>query len=533
MFGMLKRRALIASTAALPLTSFIPAALAATPKETVVFASQIDDVITCDPGEAYEISAQIFLSSVYDRLMRYEAEDMTKLVGGVAESWTVSPDAKTFTFKLRPNQKFESGAPVTADDMAFSLQRVVIMNKTPAFLFTQLGWTKDNVKDLVKATDADTLQIKIVEDFAPTLVLNLMATVAASVVEKKVAMANEASGDLGNTWLKTHSATSGAYRLVSWKANESVTMEANPGYHLGLAKTKRVIIRHVPEPGSQRLLLEKGDIDIALSLQPDQLKPLAENKEINVQSFPYSGTWYIALNLADPKLKNPKVRLALKYLVDYQGMADTFLKGRFNVHQTFLPVGLFSAISYDPYKLDIAKAKSLLAEAGYPDGFELRLSTSNISPQIDMAQSVQQTLGQGGVKVNIVATDQKQLVTEFRARKFMATLISWTPDYLDPHTNASTFAFNDNDGDDAPHPLAWRCHYFDPAINARTTAAVKEVDPDKRKAMYGELQKIVTDEGPYILMFQPANQVASRANVKGYNPGIVEDLYFFRTITKS
>jgi peptide/nickel transport system substrate-binding protein len=360
-----------------------------------------------------------------------------------------------------------------------------------------------------------------------------MATVAASAVEKKVAMANEANGDLGNTWLKTHSATSGAYRLVSWKPNESVTLDANPGYHLGLAKTKRVVIRHVPEPSSQRLLLEKGDIDIALSLQPDQFKALAVNKNIKIESFPYSGTWYIGLNLSDPHLKNPKVRLALKYLVDYQGMADTFLKDRFVVHQTFLPIGLFSAIPYDPYKLDVAKAKALLAEAGYPNGFDLRLSTSNISPQVDMAQSVQQTMGQAGVKVNIVATDQKQVIAEFRARKQMATLLSWTPDYLDPHTNASTFAFNGDDSDNAPHPLAWRCHYFDPAVNARTTAAVKEVDPAKRKAMYEELQKIVTDEGPYILMFQPANEVASRANVEGYKPGIVEDLYFFRTITKS
>src|SRR5580692_8045800 len=530
---MLQRRALMASATALTLTSAIPAAWAATPKDTVVFASQIDDLITFDPGEAYEISAQIIASDIYDRLVRYEAEDMTKLVGGVAQSWTVSPDSKTFTFKLRPNQKFESGATVTADDMVFSLQRVVILDKTPAFLFTQLGWNKDNVKTLITAPDASTLKFTITQNFAPSLVLNLMATVAASVVEKKVAMANEVNGDLGNTWLKTHSATSGAYRLVAWKANESVTMEANPGYHLGPAKTKRVVILHVPEPGSQRLQLEKGDIDIALSLQPDQLKPLAGNKDIKIESFPYSGTWYIGLNMGDPRLKNPKVRQALKYLVDYNGMANSFLKGRFGVHQTFLPIGLFSAIEYDPYKFDPAKAKALLAEAGYPNGFELRLSTSNISPQIDMAQSVQQTMGQGGVKVNIVATDQKQLVTEFRARKFQATLISWTPDYLDPHTNASTFAFNDNDSDDAPHPLAWRCHYFDPGINAKTTAAVKEIDPAKRKAMYAELQKYMTDEGPYILMFQPANEIARRTNVQGYKPGIVEDLYFFRTITKA
>ena len=89
---MLKRRAFVASATALPLTSFIPAAWATTPRDTVVFASQIDGLITFDPGEAYEISAQIIVSSIYDRLVRYEADDMTKLVGGVAESWAVSPD---------------------------------------------------------------------------------------------------------------------------------------------------------------------------------------------------------------------------------------------------------------------------------------------------------------------------------------------------------------------------------------------------------------------------------------------------------
>ena len=120
--------------------------------------------------------------------------------------------------------------------MAFSLQRVVQMDKTPAFLFTQLGGNKDNVKTLVTAPDAGTLQFKITEDFAPSLVMHLMATVAASVVEKKVAMAHEVNGDLGNSWLKSHSATSGPYKLISWKANESVTLEANTGYHIGALK---------------------------------------------------------------------------------------------------------------------------------------------------------------------------------------------------------------------------------------------------------------------------------------------------------
>ena len=241
---------------ALPLAFAAPALQAATPKDTVVIASQIDDLITLDPGEEYEISGQILVSNIYDRLVRYEAEDLTKLVGAVAESWEVGKDNKTFTFKLRPNQKFESGAAVTAEDVAWSLQRVVLMDKTPAFLFTQLGWKKDNVKDLIKAVDASTLQFKIVEDFTPVMVLNLMATTAGSVVEKKVALANEKNGDMGNEWLKTHSASCGAYKLISWKANESVTLEALPSYRFGAQdqarhRPPRARARHPAPPAGE------------------------------------------------------------------------------------------------------------------------------------------------------------------------------------------------------------------------------------------------------------------------------------------
>jgi peptide/nickel transport system substrate-binding protein len=530
---MMNRRTFLATaTTALSTILADHEASAATPKDTVVIASQIDDIITLDPGEAYEISGQILLSSVYDRLVRYEAEDLTKLVGGVAQSWEIGKDNKTFTFKLRPGQKFESGAVVTAEDMAWSLQRVVLMDKSPAFLFTQLGWTKANVKDLIKAIDASTLQIKIVEDFSPVMVLNLMATVAASVVEKKVALANEKNGDFGNEWLKTHSATSGAYKLVSWKANESVTLEALPTNRLA-AKTKRVVVRHVPEPATQRLLLEKGDVDMAWNLQSDQIKALANSKDVKVEAFPYSGTWYINMNLGDERLKNPKVRSALRYLVDYHGMVNSFLKGSFIVNQTFLPKGFPGWVDYNPYKLDPAKAKALLAEAGYPNGIELKLQCKNASPLTEIAQSVQQTMALGGVKINVVTGDAKQVIGDLRGRRHQMVLISWTPDYLDPHTNAGVFAMNDDDADDKPKPLAWRNHYFDKKANEMTMAAVKEVDPKKRDVMYSDLQKKITDEGPYILMFQPLTIVASRKNVSGYKPGIVEDTYFFRAIAKS
>ncbi len=529
----ISRRLLLGGATALPFAGWTRIADAATPADTAVFAKQIDDIITLDPGEAYELSGIEILTNIYDRLLRYEGQDVTKIVGAVAQMPTISADGKTFTFKIKPNLKFHSGAVITAEDCAFSLQRVVQMDKTAAFLLTQFGWNKTNVKELVKAT-GDTLVVKITEDYAPSLVLNVMTSIVASIVEKKVAMANEANGDFGNTWLKTRSAASGAYRLVSWKANESVSLEANPGYRLVAPIMKRVVVRHVPEPSSQRLQLEKGDIDIARDLSPDLVRAIANNKDIKVEEFKGANTFYAAMNMAFEPFKNPKVREAVKMLVDYDGLVNTVLKGKFFVQQSFLPVGFMGGAPYKPFKLDVAKAKALLAEGGYPNGFALKLSAANSFPSTDIAQSMQQTLGQAGIKVTLDMTERRTNTGTFRARKHELLLTQWGPDYFDPHTNADTFAHNpDNSDNPKIKPLAWRAGWFDPAINKAMTDAAKELDGKKREAMYVALTKKVTDEGPFVLMFQDVNQVARRVKVTGYAGGLTEDLNFYHLIKKS
>lgn len=529
---MLKRRGFALVAAAAPLAFAGLAAEAATPKNILVVAKDISDIITLDPGECYEITGGEVDIAVYDSLLRYEPKDVTKIIGGTAQSWSASEDGKEYTFKIRPGMKFESGAPVTAEDVAFSLQRGVIIDKTPAFLLNQLGWTKDNVKDLVTAPDPGTLHFKILVDYAPSLVYNVMTTVITSAVEKKVAMAHAVNGDMGNGWLKTHSAGSGAFRLISWKANESVIIEANPHFHLGAPKIRRVVLQHVPEPASQSLLLQKGDADIAINLTPDQIKPLASDKSIKVESFPGAETWYLPMNVSDEHFKNPKVRQAMKMLVDYDGMANSFLKGRAFVWQTFWPSGLFAAVKYNPWKLDVAKAKALLADAGYPNGFEVTMLVSAQAPMPDIAQAVQQTMVQGGVKLKLHTADLKEVLTTYRARKHQIAAINWSPDYFDPHSNADSFAINLDDSDNAQnHPLAWRNHWVDPEVNKMTLSAAKEVNVDKRKAAYAALLKKVTDDGPYIVMFQNNFQEAFRTNVKGYYASVDYDNY--RMVTKS
>ncbi len=511
----------------------IGAAHAATPPDTLVVAKSIDDLISLDPAEAYEASGGEVITNIYDRIVRYEADDLTHLVGGVAASWTVSQDGKTLTFTLRPGLHFWDGTPVTADDAAFSLQRVVLLDKTPAFLLAQFGWTKANVGELVTAPDPLTLKLQLAANLAPNLVLSILSSTIGSVVEKQAALAHQQAGDLGNAWLKTNAAGSGAFQLRSWHASESVIMDANPDYHLGAPALHRVIIRHIPDPSTQRLMLQNGDADIARNLTPEAATAVAADPSLKLRYVPSADTYYVALNQSDPHLANPKVVEALHWLVDYQQMANSFLKGQFQVDQAFWPKGLWASLDSNPYKLDVAHAKELLAQAGYPDGFDIQMDAAADPPWSEIAQSLQATMAQAGVRVHLRTSELKQLWTTYRARQHQMLLIEWSPDYLDPHTNAQTFVRNtDNSEHSTDRTVAWRNNWADPALSAIVDRAVAERDPDRRAALYQDLQRTVLQRGPYLIMFRSTTLIAERHAVQGFVVGPYWDLVFYRKVTK-
>jgi len=515
------------------LVAFTPQVQAATPADTLVIAKQIDDLISLDPAEAYELSGIEVIANSYERLMQYEPTDINTLVPGVAESVAVSDDGKTFTFKIRSGDKFASGNPVTAQDAAWSLQRVIKLQKTPVFLISQLGWTPENIDQMVAATDDSTLKVTIGVNFAPTLVYALLGSVVGSVVDMKTAMSHDAGGDMGNGWLKTNSAGSGAYVIKSWTPNQSVVLEANPNYRGGMAKLKRVVIQHIKEASAQRLAVEKGDVDIADNLTPDQITAVTDNKDLKVTTIPQALLYYMGLNSKMKELANPKVREALRYLVDYDGMANSFLKGAAQTHQSFWATGFWASYDENPFKLDVDKAKALLKDAGYPDGFNLDLDAPNFQPFVNMAQSVQSTFGQAGIKVNIVSAEMAPMLTKYRARQHQALMVYWGPDYMDPHTNADGFITNNDNADDAKgHPLAWRNAWQDADFNKMVADAASEPDEAKRKQDYVDLQKKFLDAGPFIIMFQQISQRVDRSNVAGYVQGPSADVTYYNLTTK-
>lgn len=531
----LTRRQLGLAAAATLVAGSLPmhGALAATPKDTLVVAMAFDDIITLDPAEAFEISAGEMMGNGYDRLLRYDVNDPSKLLSDLAKSWSVSDDGKTYRFELKPGVQFASGNLLTAEDVVFSLQRAVLLDKTPAFILTQFGLAKDNVKDKVRQTGPLTLTIETGKAFAPTLVYNCLTANVAGVVDKKLVLGKEANGDMGNAWLKTNYAGSGPMKIREWRANEIVTLERNPHYHGAKSKVARVIYRHIKESATQRLLLEKGDIDIARNLTPQDLDALAANKDIKSTATPKGTVYYFSLNQKNPILAKPEVREAMKWLVDYDAIGKTLIKNIGVVHQNFLPIGLLGASKDNPYKLDVAKAKALLAKAGHPNGFKTTIDMRTIQPIQGITEAIQQTMKQAGIELEILPGDGKQTLTKYRARTHDIYIGNWGADYWDPHTNADTFARNPDNGDDAKtKPLAWRNAWDIPELTKLSDAAALERDGAKRAKMYQAIQAEFIRTSPFVMLYQQIDTAAYRANVEGLKIGPTSDSTYMFVISK-
>ena len=518
----------VAAAFALPVS-----VLAATPKDTLVVTWAIDDIITMDPGEAFEISAGEIMGNSYDRLLRFDVSDPSKLIPDIAKSWSVSKDGKTYTFEIKPGLKFASGNPLGAEDVAFSLQRAVILDKSPAFILTQFGFSKDNVKDKIKATGPLSVTIETDKEYASTFVYNCLTANIGAIIDKKLVLANEKDGDLGYAWLKTNYAGSGPMKIREWRANEIVALERNDNYWGPKSKLARVIYRHVKEAATQRLMLEKGDADIARNLSPEDLAAVAKNKDIKTTSTPKGTVYYISLNQKNPNLAKPEVREALKYLVDYKSIGDTLIKNIGIIHQNFLPVGLLGASTVNPYKLDVNKAKELLKKAGLPDGFKVTIDMRTTQPVQGITENFQQTAKRAGVEIEILPGDGKQTLTKYRARTHEMYIGQWGADYWDPHTNADTFARNPDNSDNAKSKtLAWRNSWDIPELTKEADAAVLERDAKKRKAMYEKMQAEFRKTSPFIMLYQQIEVAAFRSNVQGLKIGPTSDTTYMFKVSK-
>jgi peptide/nickel transport system substrate-binding protein len=528
---MIRRRDLLAASAAAPLLPSLAAAQS--PPGVIVMAKDISDIISLDPHESFEYSGNEVTANIYQKLVNTPNDNPAALQGDLAERWEIGSDNRSFTFILKQGPRFASGQPVTAADAAYSLGRAVIMNKSPAFIINQFGFTKDNVAQLITAPDARTLRIQLPEATSPSFFLYCLSANVGAVVERAVVAARAQGDDQGNAWLKQNSAGSGPYRLVAWRASENVTLEANPNAARA-PRTRRIIIRHITDPQAQFIGLRQGDFDIARDLGSDQIRGMQGNAAFNLRSNRRASLMYMAMNQRKPELARPEVREAIKWSIDYDGIQRNIVPYTYTVHQTFLPAGFPAAIEDRPYRFDPDRAKALLAQAGLGGGFDVTLDVQSAPPHSDIAQVLQANFAAVGIRLRVLPAENRAVITKTRARQHELALVRWGADYFDPHTNAETFNMNPDNGDDARNrTLAWRSSWKDDDLTARAVAALRETDAEKRVQMYADMQRDHQRRSPFAIMMQEIEMIASRANVQGLDFGPMSDRAQYHGIVKA
>jgi peptide/nickel transport system substrate-binding protein len=508
---------------------------AETPPNMLVIANRIDDIKTFDPAESFEFAGADVSRNVYQKLVNF---DPLNLDAGyepqLAASWTISPDGKTVTFTMAEGHVFSTGNPVTAKDAEFSLRRAVLLNKTPSFILTQFGFTPENVEQTIVAPDDKTLVLTLDKPYAVSFVLNCLTATIGGIVDMETAMANEVDGDMGNAWLRTNTAGSGPYKVADWKPNESVLMDLNPHYSGNKPAMERVIVQHIQESATQRLQLERGDIDVARNLSPEDVAGLAGKGDVKVMDELRGRLMYWAANQKKEMLADPKVVEALKWATDYAGMSNSFLKGQYTPHQAFLPRTFLGALEDKPFSFDMDKAKATLAESGFPNCGPIKISVRDAQERLDISQSLQNTWGQLGCEVELIVGTGAQTLDRYRAREHDIYMGAWGPDYPDPNTNAATFAQNPDNADEAGNTgyLAWRNAWDIPEMSKKTLAAVVENDTDKRAQAYRDIQAEHQKRSPFGVMFQKIEQNAMRSNVQNFVAGGATTAVSYWVITK-
>ncbi|MEM1610910.1 MAG: ABC transporter substrate-binding protein [Sulfolobales archaeon] len=481
----------------------------ATQPDTLIIASDISDAVSMDPAVAYEFTSVLVVNQLYDKLIDIEPPDLSRVVPAVAESWSYSQDGTLWTFKIRQGIRFANGDPLDAKAVEYSLRRVLILSKTPAWLLQQFIAKPEDIV----AVDNYTVTIKLKEKVAPDLFLSVLAFTTSAIVNPREVEAHASGNDMGSGWLTDHSAGSGPYILVKWDRNSQIVLKANPNYWRGKPSIDTIIIKHVPEPATQMLLLQKGDVDIAFDLTVDQIQQLKDVKGIRVISYPVLQLAYIGMNVNNKYLSDERVRTAIKYAIDYDGIIRDILKGGAMKVQTIIPYPLLGFNPATPYYRDINKAKQLLAEAGYPNGFDIELAyPAGSHPQEEIAQKIQRDLADIGIRVTLRPMAASEMYQRYRQQSLQMVLAGWGSDYPDPDNNAKAF------GDYRIKQLAWRNMWYDNISADLVERAYRETDRATREALYKQLTDYILQHGPYVILYQVVQYVAMRTWVENFIP---------------
>jgi len=461
-----------------------------------------------DPHLVTAFASHRVLENVYDGLLRY-GENL-QLVPNIAEEFQVI-DPYTIVFKIRENVKFHDGTPLTVEDVLFSFERILNPDtKSPAAAFYQ------DVES-IKAIGDNRIEFKLKKPMASALLPNF-AGVNSSIVSKKFVESGK------NLQLETNG--TGPFYLAEYVPGNYIVLKKNPHYFVkNQPYLDEIRIVFMPEEVSRVSALKNGDVDIAKINEPLNVKQFPEGR-FKIYRSPVLSYYLIGINTKRKPFDDPQVRNALNYAINREAIIKTVAFGEGVVTGPLSPMVQPWALlpkDFDEYTYNPTKAKQLLAPAGYPNGFEFEIVTSQRYNFDKVAQVIQAQLAEVGVRAKINLVEWGIFIKRWRESDFDA-FISMNSGSIEPdiqfyrtfHSKGSTNVFL----------------YSNPRVDELLELGRSTVDTTKRKEIYDELQRLLVKESPIIFLYS-ANQIfVSNASVEGFKLLPNESLIFLRETYK-
>lgn len=369
-----------------------PAAESGELGDTITFANSAD-ITSLDPQVGKQLSACVVTTQIFDTLLEFDADH--NLVPAVAESYEELSDVD-IQFHIRKGIKFHNGDELTAEDVKYSLDRAINSSYVANYV--------DYIEN-VEVKDEYTVLIHTKEPYSGRL--TALTTPPTSIVPKSVCEADEDA-------MKNHPIGCGPYQFVEWKQGEYCKLEAFGDYYQGAPKTKNVIMKVVPEAAQRTIMLETGEIDMAYGIAANDVSKIEDNPDLNIERILSTKSIEFIMNTSSTgPMGNAKVRQAMEYAVDKDLVVEKVLYGIGQSGSMVVTPGLFG---YDDTlianKYDMEKAKALLTEAGYPNGFSMKLLVDNDQTKVEVAQVIQSSLAELGVNAEIEIMEYGTLVTQ-------------------------------------------------------------------------------------------------------------------------
>ena len=481
---------------------------------TIVIGGQ-SDLVTLDPGNMYEPYANMISYAAYDMLYRVKSGTMGTPEPSVAKSYTVDDSGLVYTFPLRDDVVFASGNKLTAKDVVWSINRVLNMKESNAY-------TNVKIVDKVEALDDYTVRFTLTQpdaSFLVKLTSNAYCILDSEVVKEHGGSDN--GGDTAKSWLDTTSAGSGPYIIKSWTPKEQLVLEKNPNYWGEASNVDTIIFREMTSVDAQITALKNGEVDIILGLNTETAKQLSGVENVAIANGATAMLTFLVMSRdtsMSPEMSNPKVQEAVRYALDYEGYLALGGEGC-TVPLNFVQQGFAGALTRDltTHGRDLEKARQLMAEAGYADGFEVTLTCGNNNSEglewTTIAQKVAQDLKEINITVNIETLEATLVYEKMREGTRPFYVMFWTPDYYDINNQVDAFLPGTGDNGTAYGNRAMWERTADNEILWTLGEQVKvETDEAKRTQLAQELQEAYALDNPLAFILQHPKTFAYRTD---------------------